>query len=69
MEKEMNFDIIDWCKDNFTEEELDWISETSQEILASKFWKSNLPQDDFSLQSDSYSDPMDDLDWSSEQPH
>jgi len=68
MEKEMNFDIIDWCKDNFTEEELDWISETSQQILTSKYWKANLPQDDFSLKSDSYSEPMDDLDWSSAQP-
>ena len=70
MEKEMNFDIIEWCKDNFTKEEIDfdWIDETSRQILISKYWKANLPQGDFCLQSNGYSEPMSDLDWASEQP-
>jgi len=54
----MKFDIIEWCVDNFNKEELQWISETSEQILVDKYWKDNLPESDFSLQSDGFSEPF-----------
>jgi len=54
----MKFDIIEWCFDNFTEEERQWISEMSQEVIVNKFWEDNLPESDFSLKSDGFSEPF-----------
>lgn len=68
MENEMKFDIINWCMDNFNEEERSWIKETSQEVMTNKYWKQHLSESDFSLQSDGFSEPMDDWDFSSPQP-
>ena len=71
MEEDIKFDIVDWCMENFTEEELQWMSEMSAEVLANKYWSSVLPESDYSMKYDGDSGPFDEWDYvfKSEQPN
>jgi len=67
-EDDMKFDIVNWLVDNFTDEERQWIGEMSQQVMVNKYWEGNLPSEDFTIQSDGFSEPLADLDYQSPQP-
>jgi hypothetical protein len=76
-ENDMKFDIVNWLMDNFTDEDRQWIGEMSKEVQKEvltnmhwnkTYWERNLPSEDFTIQSDGFSEPLTDLDYQSPQP-